>query len=690
MRTQNGIRAALLTACLAAAGAPAVAAVRTDVLQGMWRDDFTDLSGLIVNQQGGLAAPSGFTIDSNVQTLTWPYSTTGFSQAFTAAGSTRDPTVVVGSAGSTAEYLTLWNARYDPGVQLDVPYTCESWKGESCKSQNNFYQNGDAVDRYVRNAPYEGTNWLPAAGWDTKNDQAFSMDLMDFIHYIYCRVPKSPTDGTPNPPGMSTFLGSPILGGLSLMSSDDPSTAVLYPRRGYTATFTAGALLFQHITHTGTAYLMCQVYDRTARTATSVTLYESQFYTATIPAAAGGATPGPSGIDFTQLTTLSVHLDPARNISGHRYDLQMYFQVPPREPGTDWGCSHCTMVGPVWLTADDGHYNSAVYDTLSVATRWVDICWKADMSTTYIDSLVSGLPPGMPLTPIRLSYSVSSGGAALLPTTWTVTHGGETIAGRIGMNMVTNACNSIHDAAGLPVTGRYFQWGADLFGRAASAGLDPDLAPAPPSFYFGGFRPILRQVMVHYYVCAARAQSKRIVPTSVRRWRTVDYVVEKPSPAATVRVDVLGPDGEVLLPDVASGASLGGLDPYRYPSLSLRAVMESDPADCAMRPILRAWQVTWEPLADILELACNSIRPALGEECRMQIRMDRAGPVRVEVHDAAGQSVRVLLDAELPAEARMLSWNARNEAGQLVATGVYFVAARVPGGRRVRKLAVIR
>ena len=483
---------------------------------------------------------------------------------------------------------------------------------------------------------------------------------------------------------MATFLGEPLLGGLNLR--------LPVANRGYTATFLAGALLGSgHVAHTGTAYLMCQIYDKNAKSAAaSVTLYEGQFFTATLPEMTGKSPPGPEGIDFQQLTTVSVHLDAAKNVSGHRWDLQVYSQVPPREPGTDWGCSHCTMLGPIWLTADEGRYTSGVFDTLSTATRWVNICWTANMSTIYVDSLVSALPPGVPLTPVRLSYSVSNSGPGPLPAIWTVTHGGEALAGVIGMNMVTNACNPIHDTAGLPVTGRYFQWSADLFGRVAASGLDPDLAPSPPNLYFGGFRPLLQQVMVHYYVCAARAQSRRIAPTSVKRWRTVDYVIEKPSPAATIRVDVLGPDGAILLADVASGASLEALDPYRCPSLSLRAVMESDPADCAKRPILRAWQVTWDPLHDILDIACNSIRPALGEECLMQLRMDRPGPARVEVHDAAGQSVKVLLDADLPAEARLVSWNARNEAGVVVAPGVYFVVARVPGGRRVKKLAVIR
>jgi len=674
-------RLAVLAAWLSSPGA--TASVRMDVLEGVWRDDFTDLGGLASNRQGAMAFPTGYTIDSGIQTLTWPYSASGFSEPFTAAGSQTDPTLVVGQAGSSAEYLTLSHDRYDPGAQLKYPSECLSWKGESCKGQASYMESGVDVSQWLRNVPLDQSSWLPMVGWDTASGHDWCPELKKSIDYIFCRTPKNPTDATPNPPDMTLFLGEPLLRGLALNR--------LAPNRGYTATFTAGAHLKAHISHTGTAYLRFEIRDNTAKkAAASVTLYEGQFFTDNLPVQAGKAIPGPDGVDFNTITTVSIHLDPAKNLPGHTWDLRAYGEVAQRTPGTDLGCTHCTMLGPVWLTADEGTYVSAVFDSLSNATRWENICWVADMSTVYVDSSISPLVKGVPLTPVKLSYSVSATASPTLPVTFTVTHGGEGIAGVIGMNMVNNACNPIHDAAGASVTGRYFQWSAQLLGRIASAMLDADLAPGPGALYFGALRPVLRQVAVHYYVCAARAQSRRIAPTSVRRWGTVDYVVDRPSGASVMRVDVVSAEGDVLLADVAPGTSLDSLDPYRYPSLALRASLESDPGDCARRPVLRAWQVTWEPLHDVLEITCNSIRPALGEECLMQIRMDRAGPARVEIHDAAGQSVKVLVDGVLPAEARLMSWDGRNAGGSLVAAGVYFVVAKVPGGRRVKKLAVTR
>ena len=688
MRRLFGWRQVFAAALVAALGwvfaSLGSAGVHMDVLRGVWRDDFTDLSGLAVNQQGTTAAPAGFTIDSGIQTLTWPSGGTGLLQQFTAPGAQIDSTLTVGNPESSAEYLTLYNARFDPGGSLVFPTECVSWAGPRCNGQPDHTLSGIAVSEDLINVPLNAGNGLPLVGWDT--DIAFHVPCPVLngkpIDYIYCHASINPADGTPNPPDMSLFLGQPLLSGLSLTG--------LVPNRGYTATFVAGAYLMAHINHTGTAYLMFEIRDNTAKAAAgSVTLYEGQFFTNNIPVQVGPNPPG-CGVDFNTLTTVSVHLDPAKNLPGHTWDLRAYGEVDKRAPGTNLGCTHCTMLGPVWLTADEGTYVSPVFDSLSNATRWDSICWVADTSTLYVDNPVSPLAKGVPLTPVRLSYAANNTSSANLPVTFTVTHGGEGVAGVIGMNMVTNSCNPIHDAAGGSVTGRYFQWSARLLGRVASALLDSDLAPGPGALYFGALRPFLKQIAVRYYVCAARAQSRRIAPTSVRHWGAVDYVAEKPSPGATVRVDVLTSDGTVLLSNVAPGASLESINPYSYPSLVLRAVIESDPADCAKRPILRAWQVTWEPLVDVLEITCNGIRPALGEECHMQIRMDRAGSALVEVHDAAGQAVKVLLDENLPAEARMVSWDGRNRVGDLVAAGVYYVVAKVPGGRRVKKLAVIR
>ncbi|MEK7766450.1 MAG: FlgD immunoglobulin-like domain containing protein, partial [bacterium] len=68
-----------------------------------------------------------------------------------------------------------------------------------------------------------------------------------------------------------------------------------------------------------------------------------------------------------------------------------------------------------------------------------------------------------------------------------------------------------------------------------------------------------------------------------------------------------------------------------------------------------------------------------------------SGHVRVDVHDAAGQLVKVLWDDDLPAEAKILTWRGETDRGGPVAPGVYFIAARTPGeARQVKRLAVIR
>jgi hypothetical protein len=151
------------------------------------------------------------------------------------------------------------------------------------------------------------------------------------------------------------------------------------------------------------------------------------------------------------------------------------------------------------------------------------------------------------------------------------------------------------------------------------------------------------------------------------------------------------PDGKILVNDAASGTPLARFLGLDVPVLQLSASLFSDPADCGKRPTLLWWEVTWEPLAGVVELARNSIRPGRGEACMMQISVPAAGRVRVDVHDAAGQLVKVLWDDDLPAAAKLLSWGGETDLGSLVAPGVYFIAARVPGGgREVKRLAVIR
>jgi hypothetical protein len=61
--------------------------------------------------------------------------------------------------------------------------------------------------------------------------------------------------------------------------------------------------------------------------------------------------------------------------------------------------------------------------------------------------------------------------------------------------------------------------------------------------------------------------------------------------------------------------------------------------------------------------------------------------VRVSVYDAAGRLVRRLLDEPRAAGAHSVSWDGRDHAGALLASGAYW--ARLEGGAAKRSVAVV-
>ncbi len=749
------------------------ASVQVDAQEGLWRDNFTNLSGLAINQQGARFTPSGYTIDQAIQIWTQPSSTVGQDELFSSS-TQRDPTVVIENPGSPSEFLTLWNRRYDPGGSLQIAEFCDtrgrcsdppfSTPPNRCPTDQNYSLNGVVSDTAISNA-YGGACRVPGVGWDTACPSPPPAFTLGPVQGIECTCLADLGLGLgccSTPPGLGTgFCASfgnwgevalvedlvcdgltqnnainlpsgVVMSGLSLSQSigqfyrqrllygaDERGMETGY---GYSVSFVvAAALNFSstlppaapslHITHMTTPYLMFQLYETVTNAAhLSTTLYEGDFLT--------------SGFvnNFNLMTPVTLNLTPGLNSTQDaEWDFQVWSQTDIK--GRENGHPHCTIMGPVWVTADRGSYSSPVLDTLSNDTRWVDIGWDLDQTTHfiqgtstifYIDSPASAIPPGSPLTPVKLSYQIGYDQTSFM-TVFNIEHGGEAAAGLIGMNMVNLSSTTIRDTAWQEVSGRYFQWTVTLYGRGAAKELDSDLAPAnginansgqpyPDFVHFGGFRPSVNRINARYFACAARATSQRIAPASVKRWITANYVTELPSPGATVKVDVLGSDGQIAVtkdgvsledipsgaPDVPGAKSVARLDPYKYPSLTLRVALESDPADCDKRPILKAWEVRWEPMESVTMLNCNSIRPQLGEICTIQVRVKKAGRVKVAVHDAAGQSVNILLDKEVPAEALLLTWDGRNEHGELVAPGVYFVVVRVPGGRQVRRLAVLR
>jgi hypothetical protein len=67
-----------------------------------------------------------------------------------------------------------------------------------------------------------------------------------------------------------------------------------------------------------------------------------------------------------------------------------------------------------------------------------------------------------------------------------------------------------------------------------------------------------------------------------------------------------------------------------------------------------------------------------------------AGRVQLDVHDAAGRRVRRLLDAELAAGPHQVAWDGIDEAGEAVASGVYYYRLRHEGSVRTRRMLLVR
>ncbi|MGQ9583993.1 MAG: hypothetical protein ACUVXG_01160 [Anaerolineae bacterium] len=107
--------------------------------------------------------------------------------------------------------------------------------------------------------------------------------------------------------------------------------------------------------------------------------------------------------------------------------------------------------------------------------------------------------------------------------------------------------------------------------------------------------PVLSEIAIGYnHYTSGQATSVLIPglapPTPVYQWGLLLYSASRP-PGTSLSVDVLGPQGAVLLSGVPSGADLSGIDATQYPMLRLRARLESTGGTSS--PALDSWEVQW-------------------------------------------------------------------------------------------------
>jgi hypothetical protein len=659
----------------------ALASPRLDGLAGTWKDDFSDYSGVSLHQQAAISGFGGITVDSSLQSWSQPQSSTLFSEAFTSSRSSYSGGIDFTNKGTSVETMTLWRKRYNPGQDLQVGATCDytGVKTDVCTIYTMYATNGTIQNDVITGVPTDdgGSGWL--AGW---GGSLSSSPLP--VHFACYTTPKTQYLQSIQDAGIPLLAGTRENGLKAGVEYDVTLLAAINNPLEAPASYDD--------------YLKVSISNADTSAVVKAAVFgEGQFLANMF-----------AGTAYPTLTPLTFHWDTVPPAS-------LVFSVLPAIPPATFH-QHCTVLGPMYITATTGNYKSPVLDTLSNRTKWVSISWTFDQNTTYHDSgmdLQCTSPGPCPagncicaddavaLTPVALDYSVDnaapySGGSVQ----WEVEHyDWQPPAAQTPPTQdytIMNSTRAMVDGTGLgDLYGRYFQYRMDLFGRGNAGDFEPSLAPAAmhpayPNSYFGGFRPRVSRISVNYYACAAMVVSKTIVPTSIKSWGKISYRVFLPTPGSSVKVDVLSEGGKVLKSGIASGASIADLDPFACQRLKLRATLSSDPADCGQRPILEAWQVDWVPNPELLTLDRNGFRPDRGETVNAQVRVDQPGRVIVRVHDAAGQSIKLLLDGDQPAQATLVVWDGRNERGEKVAPGVYFMSAGVPGAGKVKRVAVLR
>jgi hypothetical protein len=86
------------------------------------------------------------------------------------------------------------------------------------------------------------------------------------------------------------------------------------------------------------------------------------------------------------------------------------------------------------------------------------------------------------------------------------------------------------------------------------------------------------------------ALSIPIPPVDLREWESISITSTIPA-STTLVIDVVAPDGTVLVQDAQNGDSLANIDPDQYPTIQLRASFAS--ADKSLTPDLDLWGVRW-------------------------------------------------------------------------------------------------
>lgn len=209
-----------------------------------------------------------------------------------------------------------------------------------------------------------------------------------------------------------------------------------------------------------------------------------------------------------------------------------------------------------------GTYISAVFDA-GKAVDWTTSIWK-----------YSGIPDGVVL-------EFRTGNTPLPDATWTDWRPPEIVfmeyyCAYTFNNDETECFSNLNGIA----SSRYIQY------RATFSSSDPSktIAFYEINFLYG----------IHYP--AGSATSILIAPVDLLDWESVRIVSTVPANTNLV-IDILAPDGSVLLSNVGNGDSLEGIDPHKYPGVQLCVSLST--TDESISPDIDLWGLRWSVLNHI-------------------------------------------------------------------------------------------
>lgn len=91
------------------------------------------------------------------------------------------------------------------------------------------------------------------------------------------------------------------------------------------------------------------------------------------------------------------------------------------------------------------------------------------------------------------------------------------------------------------------------------------------------------------------------------------------------------------------------------------------------------------------ETAITSVSPnPFNPSTRLTFSLAENGPVLLGIYDVSGRRVRELVNEPFPAGEHSVFWDGRNEAGQMVSSGVYFARLASPAGACTKKLLLLK